>query len=51
MLEKAINLATNIKFFVKIDSEEIKELSYLELGFLLTTNSNEIKEVHILFKD
>jgi len=51
MLERAINLATDIKFFVKVNSEEIKELTYLELGFLLTTKSNEIKEVHILLKE
>jgi len=50
MLEKAIKLATDIKFFVKIDSQEIKELSYLELGFFLTTNSNDIEQVNIVLK-
>jgi len=51
MLEQAINLASNIKFFVQINSEEIKELSYLELGFYLTTNSNEIEKIHIIEKE
>lgn len=50
MLEEAINLANNIKFFVQINSEEIEELTYLELGFYLTTNSNEIEKVHVILK-
>ena len=51
MLKEAIKLATDIKFFVQINSEEIKELTYLELGFYLTTNSNEIEKIIVIEKE
>jgi len=47
MLGKAFNLSTEWKFFVKIDDNEIKEMTYLELGLFLTSNVDKIEAIYI----
>lgn len=50
-IKEAMKIATDIKFFVRIGFEEVKEMTYLELGTYLTTNSTEIEVIQIIEKD
>ena len=51
MMKQALGIATSTKFFVKIGLEEIKEMTYLELGLFLTTNADKIEIVSIIMGD
>lgn len=51
ILSKAFQMSNEWKFFVQINSQEIKELTYLELGIFLTTNSSNIEKVHIILNN
>ena len=51
MLEKAVKVSAGIKFFVQINDEEIREVSYIELGTYLVSNANDIEKVHIKMRD
>ena len=57
ILSKALGIANDKKFTVKsfgvndMRSNETKELTYLQLGTELITNSEGIKEIHIIYKD
>lgn len=57
ILSKAFGIASNTKFTVKIFNEndirsnDIKKLTYLQLGTELITNAEGIKEIHIIYKE
>lgn len=51
MLGKAFTLSNEYKFFVQIDSGEIKEMTYLELGLFLTTSVEQIERIHVITRD
>ena len=50
ILNKAFLLSNEWKFFVKINSKEIKEMTYLELGMFITSNVNQIELIHLKLK-
>ena len=50
MLKNAYELSQSSKFFVEIGEEEIRELTYLELGNYLIANNTDIQSVHIKLK-
>ena len=49
ILTNAFKLSTNLKYKVIIDNE-LKEMTYMELGLFLTTNSNKIDKIEITTK-
>ena len=51
MLTKAMGIASSVKYFVRIGSEELKEMSYLELGIFITTKADEIETIDINLRD
>jgi len=46
---KAMSIASDLKYKVIIDNE-LKEMSYMELGLFLTTNSRNIDKIEIITK-
>ena len=50
ILGEALKLAQGIKFFVQIQDNEIKEMSYFELGIYLTNNGDLIESIKIKLK-
>ena len=50
ILGDAFNLATGLKYSVIIDNE-LKEMTYMELGLFLTTNSKNIDKIEITLRD
>lgn len=51
MLTKAMGMASSVKYFVRIGSEELKEMSYLELGIFITTNVDNIETIEVNLRD
>ena len=51
LLEGAMNIATNVNFFVRINNEIVEEMTYLKLGTFLITNAKKIKTVKIILED
>ena len=51
LLGKAFQLSNEWKFFVKINNEEIKEMTYLEMGLFITSNVEKIELIHIKTSD
>jgi len=51
LLGKAFNIGISSKFFVEIGSEEIREMTYVELGTFLITNINNIETIKIKMRD
>lgn len=51
MLTKAMGIASSVKYFVKIGPDELKEMSYLELGIFITTNADNIETIEINLRD
>lgn len=49
ILGKALKISTNLKYKVIID-KEIKEMTYLELGLLITSNSKNIDKIEITMR-
>lgn len=47
IIKQGLGIATSLKFMVQIHSEELKEMTYLELGMFLTSNSDNIELVFI----
>jgi len=50
ILCEALKLAQDIKFFVEIQNNEIREMSYFELGIYLTNHADLIESVKINLK-
>lgn len=50
VLKKAFTLSNEWKFFVKINSDEIKEMTYLEFGTFIVSNKEQVKSIHIKLK-
>lgn len=51
MLTKAMGIAQSVSYWVKIEGEELKEMTYLELGIFITTNADNIDEIKITLKE
>ena len=51
MIQNAVNIGSETKFMVQVDSEEIQELSYIQLGTYLVSNQVSIERVHIILKE
>jgi len=51
MLELAMGIARSVSYRVKIGSEELKEMTYLELGIFITTNADKIETIDISLRD
>ena len=51
MIQNAVNIGSESKFMVQVDSEEIQELSYIQLGTYLVSNQGSIERVHIILKE
>jgi len=49
LLSNAVKIAVDTTFNVIIN-DELKEMSYLELGTFLVSNSNEIERIEVVFK-
>jgi len=49
ILNQAFKISTNIVYKVIINGI-LKEMSYMELGLFLTTNSNNIEKIEITIK-
>ena len=47
MIVKAVSIGAEVKFSVQVNSEETREVSYIELGTFLVTNVDKIERVHI----
>jgi len=50
LLGNALKISTNLKYKVIIDNE-LKEMTYMELGLFLTTNSEKIDKIEIIMKE
>ena len=50
ILGNAFNLANNLKYVVIIDNE-LKEMTYMELGLFITSNPNKIEKIEITLKE
>ena len=50
ILGDAFNLANNLRYTVIIDNE-LKEMTYMELGLFITTNSKNIEKIVITLRD
>jgi len=50
ILNQAFKISTDIKYQVVIN-DILKEMSYMELGLFLTTNSEKIDKIQITIKD
>ncbi len=50
IIGKAFNLSNEWKFFVQVDEGVIEEMTYLQLGIYLTSNSERIEVVKIILK-
>jgi len=50
ILNESFKIATNIKYKVILDGI-LKEMSYIELGLFLTTNSKRIDKIEIIMKE
>ena len=50
ILNQAFKVSTNIKYKVILDGI-LKEMSYMELGLFLTTNSTKIDKIKIIMKE
>lgn len=50
ILSQAFNLANNLKFTVIIDND-LKEMTYMELGLFITSNPNKIEKIEITLKE
>ena len=50
ILGNAFNLANNLKYAVIIDNE-LKEMTYMELGLFITSNPNKIEKIEITLRD
>ena len=51
MLEKAVQMGSVAKFQVQVNAEEIREVSYIELGTFLVTNVPNIERIYIKMRD
>lgn len=56
ILDQAFGISNNAKFNVlsynkENEHNELRELTYLQLGTELISKHSEIKEVHIIYKD
>ena len=49
ILNNAFNIATNLKYKVIIN-KILKEMTYMELGLFITTNSEKIEKIEIILK-
>jgi len=50
MLQSAIKIGNNVKYIVDIDGI-YEQMTYIELGTFLVSNSNNIKEIQIILKE
>ena len=50
LLGNALKISTDLKYSVIIDNE-LKEMTYMELGLFLTTNSIRIDKIEITMRD
>ena len=50
ILNEAFKLSTNIKYKVILNGI-LKEMTYMELGLFLTTNSEKIERIEITLRD
>ena len=51
LLGQAFGIATSTYYFVQVDSEELKKLTYLELGIFLNANTDRIETIYIKMKE
>ena len=51
VIQNAINIGSESKFYVQIGNDEIDELNYIQLGSYLVSNVENIKFVKIVIKD
>jgi len=51
VLGKAFNLSNEWRFLVQIGDEEAKELTYLQLGIFITSNTDNIEVIKIKLRD
>ena len=50
ILEKAVNMGTEIKYIVYINNEEPQKLNYIQLGTFLVSKGENIKNIKITTK-
>lgn len=50
ILGNALKISTDLKYNVIIDNE-LEEMTYMELGLFLTTNSARIDKIEITLRD
>ena len=51
MIQNAVNIGSESKFYVQIGDNEPEELNYIQLGTYLVSNTQNIESVKINLRD